>query len=356
MERRELTPEDRLMIQAGIGKRMSIRAIAGLLGRAPSVVSREIRRNVRWSRAELPLAADVARDRYRASEAQGYAVENRQRRGWRKVDEYPLLRERVMADLKKGLSPEQIAGRLEREAENEPGSVLDGSTWTEGLTVSHEAIYTWIYAMPVGELKRHGIMLRRGGAERQGRSRRSKAGNSAYEASLPSIELRPEEAQGRKVPGHWEGDLVMGARNATAVGTLVERKSRFLILVPLPDKSTAAVAGGVIERVHGLPQALRKTLTWDRGKEMASHAAITLATDMDVYFADPHSPWQRGTNENTNGLLRQYLPKGTKIPNDAAYLDAIAFEMNNRPRKALGFRTPREVFLEDLAAAVANTP
>ncbi|WP_138445490.1 IS30 family transposase [Sinomonas susongensis] len=356
MARRELTAEDRLMIQAGIGKRMSIRAIAALLGRAPSVISREIRRNVRWSRAELPLAADVARARYRASEAHGYAAENRQRVGWRKVDAYPLLHTRVLRDLKRGLSPEQIAGRLEHEAESGPESVLDGSTWTEGLTVSHEAIYTWIYAMPVGELKHHGIMLRKGGAERLGRSKRSKAGNSAYEASLPSIETRPAEAQGRKVPGHWEGDLVMGARNATAVGTLVERKSRFLILVPLPAKSTTAVTGGVIDKVHGLPQALRKTLTWDRGKEMAGHAAITLATDMDVYFADPHSPWQRGTNENTNGLLRQYLPKGSKIPSDPSYLEAIAFEMNNRPRKTLGFKTPREVFLEDIEQAVANMP
>ncbi|WP_136612488.1 IS30 family transposase [Sinomonas albida] len=356
MERRELTAEDRLMIQAGIGKRMSIRAIAGLLGRAPSVVSREIRRNVRWSRAELPLMAAVARDRYRATEAHGYAAENRRRVGWRKVDAFPLLRTRVLRDLGRGLSPEQIAGRLGHEARSGPGSVLDGSIWTEGLTVSHEAIYTWIYAMPVGELRRHGIMLRKGGAERRKRGNRSKAANTAYQASLPSIDTRPEEAQGRKVPGHWEGDLVIGTGGASAVGTLVERRSRFLILVPLPDRTTASVTGGVIEKVHGLPQALRKTLTWDRGTEMAAHAAVTLATDMDVYFANPHSPWERGSNENTNGLLRQYLPKGTAIPNHPEYVDAIAFELNNRPRKALGFRTPREVFLEDLAAAVANTP
>lgn len=355
MGRVELTIDDRLVIQAGCEQGWSIRRIGKVLGRQASVVLREVTRNVKWSRAELPMTWEVARPRYRASEANGYARENRQRQGWRKIDANPLLRERVIADLKAGSSPEQVAGRLEFEAANGAESVLDGRVWTEGLTVSHEAIYTWIYAQPVGELKRLGIMLRKGRTRRRRAGNRIKEAAGAYQVSLPSIELRPEEAAGRKVPGHWEGDLVIGKDGATAVGTLVERRSRFLLLLPLPDRTSPAVTQAVIDKVHGLPQALRKTLTWDRGTEMAAHASITLATDMDVYFADPHSPWQRGTNENTNGLLRQYLPKGTKLPNDADYLQAIAFEMNNRPRKTLGFKTPREAFLEDLAA-VANTP
>jgi IS30 family transposase len=168
---------------------------------------------------------------------------------------------------------------------------------------------------------------------------------------MVSISQRPEEAEGRKVPGHWEGDLVIGKAGKTAMGTLVERKSRYLVPVALPDgRDSGAVREGVIESVRDMPANLRKSITWDQGIEMAQHAALTLAADIPVYFAHARSPWERGTNENTSGLLREYFPKGTEITGDIHYLQAVADEINDRPRAILGFRTPAEVFAELLRA------
>ena len=217
------------------------------------------------------------------------------------------------------------------------------------MAVSHEAIYTWLYALPKGELAAMEIALRTGRTRRQPRGRARSKG--ARIVGMVSISQRPAEAEGRKVPGHWEGDLVIGRAGKTAMGTLVERKSRYLVPVALPDgRDAGAVREGVIESVRDMPANLRKSITWDQGIEMAQHAALTLASDIPVYFAHAHSPWERGTNENTNGLLREYFPKGTDITGDIHYLQAVAGEINDRPRAILGFRTPAEVFAELLLA------
>jgi IS30 family transposase len=241
----------------------------------------------------------------------------------------------VTGDLRKAWSPQQISGRLCRERNR-------GET---GMSVSHEAIYTWMYALPKGELAEMEIALRTGRTRRQPRGRARSKG--ARIVGMTSISQRPADASGRKVPGHWEGDLVIGKAGKTAMGTLVERLSRYLVPVALPDgRDSGAVRDAVIGSVAGMPAALRRSITWDQGVEMAQHAALTLATDIPVYFAHAHSPWERGTNENTNGLLREYFPKGTDITGDIRYLNAVADEINGRPRAILDFRTPAEVFAE----------
>lgn len=317
-----LTSEDREEISRGLAKGLANKEIATAIRRSESVVSREI------SRHGGPVA-------YRAWKADAEARESRSRPKERKIDEDPELRVRVLADLRKGWSPEEISGRLAFERAR-------GET---DLSVSHEAIYTWIYAQPKGELAKTGIYLRTGREERKPRGRRKTPG--ARITGMVSIEDRPAAAEGRKVPGHWEGDLIIGKQGKTAAGTLVERVSRFVCIVPLPRGHDAdQVKDGVFEAVRGLPAQLRRSLTWDQGSEMARHAALTLAADLPVYFAHAHSPWERGTNENTNGLIREYLPKGTEIPGDAEYLQAIADSLNDRPRAILGFRKPNEVFAE----------
>ena len=217
------------------------------------------------------------------------------------------------------------------------------------MSISHEAIYTWLYALPKGELAAMEITLRTGRTRRQPRGRARSKG--ARIVGMVSISQRPEEAKGRKVPGHWEGDLVIGKAGKTAMGTLVERQSRYLVPVALPDgRDAGAVREGIIESVRDMPANLRKSITWDQGAEMAGHAALTLATDIPVYFAHAHSPWERGTNENTNRIVREYFPKSTEITGDIHYLQAVADEINDRPRAILGFRTPAEVFAELILA------
>ena len=217
------------------------------------------------------------------------------------------------------------------------------------MSVSHEAIYTWMYALPKGELAEMEIALRTGRTRRQPRGRARSKG--ARIVGMTSISQRPAEAAGRKVPGHWEGDLVIGKAGKTSMGTLAGRLSRYLVPVALPDgRDSAAVKDAVIGSVAGMPAGLLRSITWDQGVEMAQHAALTLATDIPVYFAHAHSPWERGTNENTNGLLREYFPKGTDITGDIRYLNTVADEINGRPRAILQFRTPAEVFAELLLA------
>ena len=217
------------------------------------------------------------------------------------------------------------------------------------MSVSHEAIYTWMYALPKGELAGMEIALRTGRTRRQPRGRARSKG--ARIVGMTSISQRPAEAAGRKVPGHWEGDLVIGKAGKTSMGTLVERTSRYLVPVALPGgRDAGAVKDAVIGSVAGMPAGLLRSITWDQGVEMAQHAALTLATDIPVYFAHAHSPWERGTNENTNGLLREYFPKGTDITGDIRYLNTVADEINGRPRAILQFRTPAEVFAELLLA------
>lgn len=344
MGRRMLTVADRVEISTGLKAGWSIRAIAAHIDRAPSVVSREIARNKTKTRGYRLVTADE-----KARKRRGRPQEH-------KVGADPVLRERVLADLKRSRTPRQIAGRLTLEAQDASVGPVKGSPSAEGHTVSHEGIYRYIYALPKGELARHGVMLR----TRRTRRRPAKPARQrgAPIVGMVSIEDRDPDADDRRVPGHWEGDLVIGAGGRSAAATLVERTTRFVTILALPQgKTSEALADSLIENADALPAMMRRSLTWDQGSEMARHAAFTLATNMPVYFADPHSPWQRGSNENTNGLIREYLPKGTEITSHQPYLTAIAEELNDRPRAVLGYLTPREAFERLLLdSAVASTP
>jgi IS30 family transposase len=245
---------------------------------------------------------------------------------------------RVVEDLTKLWSPEQIAGRLKLEFPEDP------EMW-----VSHETIYKSVYIQGRGELRRElARCLRTGRAKRQPRGRVEQRGR--IPDMVPIVE-RPPEADDRAVPGHWEGDLLVGAGQRSAVGSVVERTSRFTLLLHLPDgRGAASVRAAAAEAFTRLPETLRRSLTWDQGKEMAEHATFTVDTGVQVYFCDPHSPWQRPTNENTNGLLRQWMPKGSDLSiHSRPELQAIADSLNNRPRKTLGYMTPSEKFAELVA-------
>jgi IS30 family transposase len=320
---KQLTGDDRNTIQRGLNEGLSCRQIAQRLGRCPSTVTREIARN-------------QATATYDAVSA-GRGTHRRRRRGRRKLVAGSPLLQAVIKDLKAGWSPEQIAGRLKHMHPEEPN-----------LLVSHETIYRYIYAQPRGELRKtliaalrqaHKTRLpRTRGQDRRGRLR-----------DMVSIHERPAEVLGREVVGHWEGDLIKGAGNASAVGTLVERKSRYVLLAKLDGAGAEAVLDGFTRRMRTLPPAMRKTLTYDQGKEMARHQELAQRLNIRVYFADPHSPWQRPSNENTNGLLRQYLPKGTDLSGmSQRYLTQIATALNTRPRKCLGFLTPEEVMSQEI--------
>jgi transposase, IS30 family len=330
-QRRMLTETDREEISRGIAENLEGKVIAARIGRCPSVVSREISRH-------------GGRARYRAVAARRVAAERRRRPKPRKLDADPQLRSEVITRLRAGHSPGQVAGRLRYE---HPGQ--------QARWVSAEAMYTWIYALPNGELARHGILLRTGRTQRRPRGRTPSPG--ARIVGMTSIDARPAEATDRAVPGHWEGDLLIGKAGKTAMATLVERTSRYTVPVALPAgrRDATTTCNALITTVTGMPTQLVKTLTWDQGSEMAAHAAFSLATDPTVYFAHPHSPWERGTNENTNGLLREYFPKGTDITDDQTYLDRVAAELNNRPRPILGYQTPAEVFADLLTSSIAST-
>jgi IS30 family transposase len=319
-----LTLGDREEISLGLHAAESLTVIAGRLGRAVSTVSREV-------------AANGGRAGYRAWRAHARARERARRPKACKLDD-PRLAAEVSADLAAWWSPQQIAGRLRIAHPSDPM-----------MRVSHETIYQSLYVQGRGELRRE---LAR--CLRTGRAARRPRGHGAGRGQIPGkvmISERPAEAADRAVPGHWEGDLIIGQGNRSAVGTLVERSTRFVLLLHLPAGYAAAeVEGAMRTAIGALPAALARSVTWDQGHEMARHAAFTLATGIPVYFCDPHSPWQRGSNENTNGLLRQYLPKGTDLSaHDAAALDAIAASLNGRPRKTLGYMTPSEKLAEFLA-------
>ena len=344
-ERRMLTLAEREEIALAHAQGEGVRAIARLIGRDPSTISRELARN-------------TSKRGYRATTAHQRAKTRRTRPQQRLMEADPIIRQRVLADLGRGRTPRQIAGRLKLEADDASVEPMEGSVPTGGARISHEALYTWIYALPKGELARLGVMLpsKRGAR----RPRRKNGLSGARIVGMRSIRQRPEQALGRRVPGHWEGDLVVGKEGKSAVITLVDRQSRFTVILALPQGRTADhVADVLIYHVSGLPELVRKSLTWDQGTEMGRHAAVTVATDLPVFFADPHSPWQRPTNENTNRLIREYLPKGTDIPQHQPYLTAIAEELNTRPRACLGFYTPQEVFhrqlLEGQDEGVAST-
>jgi transposase, IS30 family len=324
-----LTLEDREEITRGIAEGLSGKEIAARIGRDPGVVSREIHRG-------------GGRGFYRAVRSHRAAAKRRRRPKVTKLAREARLREAVIALMRKRYSPDQAAGRLRLEHRDDVS-----------MHVSAEAIYTWIYALPVGELAELGIRLRSG--RRQRRPRTGRVPKQPKITNIRWIDDRPADVAGRQVPGHWEGDLIIGANGASATSTLVERTSRYLILVPLAARDSDTVTTAVAEHIVDLPDTLRRSLTWDCGAEMAAHAALTLSADIDVYFAHPHSPWERGTNESTNRWIREYLPRGTVIPNDPHRLAAIADELNDRPRRILGYKKPKEVFAELLLQGIAST-
>ena len=305
---------------AGLG----VRAIARRLGRSPSTISREIARGCLTRRP---------RGRYRASVAQARADAQARRPKPSKLVGHPRLHAWVADKLERlQWSPEQIARRLRLEFPDD-----------ESMRISHEAIYQALFVQGRGALRGELTACLRTGRALRKPQRRIDGRRQRFTDKV-MISERPAEAEDRAVPGHWEGDLVLGKDGKTAVGTLVERSTRFVMLLHLPDGFGAeAVRDAITDKITTLPGALRRTLTWDQGLEMRRHAELAIAADLPVYFCDPHSPWQRGTNENTNGLLRQYLPKSTDLSvHTAADLDAIADKLNGRPRKTLRFHTPAE--------------
>lgn len=336
--RRYLDREERYEIarlrDAGLG----MREIGRRTGRSASTISRELGRN-----------ADPRTGAYQPERADRLAWERQRRPRRSKLARNPALRGEVQRLLGRRYSPEQVSGRLKVEHPDDPA-----------MRVSHETIYQSIYVYPRGELRRElQAHLRSGRTTRRRRGRREMRGRII--GAVP-IGQRPAEVAGRLVPGHHEGDLIMGSTASnSAVGTIVERTTGYLTLLHLPGRHDAAsVAGAVIGQMSALPPWFARTLTWDRGKEMARHQHITDVTGIAVYFADPHAPWQRGSNENINGLLREYLPKGTDLSvHTPAQLQAIADDLNDRPRKRYGYHTPREQLaklLTDDNQRVATTP
>ena len=305
-------------------------------------------------RHEDTITREISRGRvgsvYRARVGQDVADANRKRPKQRKLDKTPALLAVVLQGLEARYSPEQIAGRL---LEDFPDDLE--------MRLSHEAIYQALYVQPRGELAKDvKSALRTGRIKRKPHGRNEIATRRRFKDGMVSITERPAEADDRAIPGHWEGDLIMGAGNTSAIGTLVERTTGFVMLLHLPGDHTAAtVAAAMTLKIPEVPEILRRSLTWDQGTEMALHTTITEATGLPIFFCDPHSPWQRATNENTNGLLRQYFPKGTDLSFwGPGFLDQVATELNGRPRKRHGFRTPAEELdrlLSDPSAFAAAT-
>ena len=315
-----LTFAEREEIALGRAVGESMRSIAARLGRSPATISRELTRN-----AEAP-------GRYRATSAHAAAYVRASRPKPAKLATNLVLREKVEHDLEKKYSPEQIAGRLRVEFPDDP------EMW-----VSTETIYQSLYVQSRGALRRELTKcLRTGRALRQPSRRPGQRKNRIPD--MVNISERPAEAADRAVPGHWEGDLIIGKQNQTAIGTLVERSTGYTMLVHLPNGYTPEqVAPALAAKIQTLPEAVRRSLTWDQGPEMRDWKRVAVATDIEIYFCDPHKPWQRGTNENTNGLLRQYFPKGSDLSvHSEADLDWVAAELNDRPRKRLGFAKPIE--------------
>ena len=347
---RYLSLPEREEIFAGVERGESIRAIARRLDRPPSTVLRELRRNMQHMyRTRWRLAGKAGRPRvqpfdYRPSLAQKRAEQLAARPKLAKLASHERLHELVQTKLLLLLSPKQIAVWLRREFPQQP------EMW-----VSHETIYRSIYVQGRGALRRElAVCLRTGRAVR--RPHRKSDERRGRIPGMVSISERPAEIEDRAVPGHWEGDLILGRNGRSAIGTLVERKTRFLMLLHLPHGHRALdVEQAMLAATQKLPLALWKSLTWDRGSEMGRHAEISIATGLDIYFCDPAKPWQRGSNENTNGLLRQYFPKRTDLSNFTAdELDYVSWEMNQRPRQTLGWDTPAQALDKLLSASLSD--
>jgi len=322
-----LTLAEREEISRALASGHSIRSIATLLERAPSTISREIQRN-------------GGQSGYRANQADQAAWDRARRPKVCKLAENPTLARIVAAKLQWLWSPEQIAGWLKCAYSDD-----------ENYQVSHETIYRSLFIQARGVLKKELLhYLRRTRAMRRSRHHTQKSDDRRRIRDAVSISERPATAEDRAVPGHWEGDLLCGDRSSQ-IATLVERQTRYVMLVKVASKDAETFANTLIKSARKLPQELYKSLTWDRGTEMAQHKSFTLATDIQVYFCDPRSPWQRGSNENTNGLLRQYLPKGIDLSvYSQARLNAVARQLNARPRKTLNYETPAERFNQLVAS------
>ena len=323
-----LTLPEREEISRGIAAHQSARSMARLLGRSASTVSRELSRNGGY-------------DRYRAAPADEKAWVRARRPKRCKLASNPGLRQAVARKLRLNWSPEQIAGWLTRTHPDD-----------EGYRVSHETIYRSLFVQARGVLKKELLgHLRSKRTIRRSQRMDPNDDRRGQIKDIVSIRQRPAAVEDRAVPGHWEGDLLSGSKNSY-IATLVERHTRYVMLVKIANKDTQTVVSALITQAKTLPNELYKSLTWDRGKELTDHRRFTLATDIDVYFCDPQSPWQRGSNENTNGLLRQYFPKGTDLSvHSQAHLNKVARQLNERPRKTLQFETPAERF----NACVAST-
>jgi len=325
---RSLSLSEREEISRGIYAGDSMRAMARRMGRSPSSICREIARH-------------GGKARYRALDADRHAWRNAQRPEPCRLAQQPALALLVAQKLRLNWSPQQIAAWLAREFGN-----------NDSRRVSHETIYRTLFIQTRGVLKKELLAhLRRGRSMRYGRSYRGKLGAGGGQiVDAVSIRERPAQADDRAVPGHWEGDLLRGTPG-TQIATLVERRSRFVMLVKLPSKDSPTVANALVRHVKRLPKQLRRSLTWDRGLEMADHKRFSIASDIKVYFCDPRSPWQRGSNENTNGLLRQYFPKGSDLSRHSqAHLNKVALQLNQRPRETLSFDTPANVLHARLAS------
>jgi transposase, IS30 family len=317
-----LSLEDRTEIYAGLARGETGVLIGGRLGKHPSTITREI-------------AANGGRDAYRPMHAHRQALKRSHRPQSTKLESNPKLAGYVDEQLRLLWSPEQIERRLITEFPNDPE-----------MRVSHETIYLSLFVQGRGELRKELTRcLRTGRAVRRHRDQRDGVANTAGKIpAMVNISERPAEVDDRAVPGHWEGDLIIGKNNRSAIGTLVERSTRFVMLLHLPNGVSAEdVNTAMAAKIAELPSSLARSITWDQGKELSRHRQFSVDTGVQIYFCDPHSPWQRGSNENTNGLLRQYFPKGTDLSaHDAAHLDEVADQLNGRPRKTLDWRTPSE--------------
>ena len=316
-----LTLSEREEISRGLAAEQSARSLARLLGRAPSTVSREIRRNGGY-------------DRYRAALSDEAAFIRARRPKRCKLAGNAQLRQTVARKLKQDWSPQQIAGWLKQMHPED-----------ESKRVSHETIYRSLFIQSRGAFRKELTGYLRSKRTMRRSKRASSHGDGRGQITdIVSISERPASVEDRAVPGHWEGDLLAGSKN-THIATLVERHTRYVMLAKIPSKDTETVVNALIKQAKKLPTELYKSLTWDRGKELADHKRFSLATNINVYFCDPQSPWQRGSNENTNGLLRQYFPKGTDLSvHSQAHLNKIARRLNERPRQTLGFQTPADRF------------
>ncbi len=326
---RFLNEDERLHIADRRRERATVRQIAVELDRDPSTISRELRRNAH------PGSGD-----YRPHAAQARAEARTPRPKVSKIAANPELRQAVQDGLDLKWSPEQIVRRLRRDFPDRPE-----------LHVTHETIYQALYVQGRGELRRELAQALRTGRTMRRPRRQAQQRTPRMATEMVMISERPAEVEDRAVPGHWEGDLIIGKDGRSAIGTLVERQTRYVMLVYLPLGRTAdRVRDALVTTVECLPAHLLRSLTWDQGIEMSLHQQFTVATDTPVFFCDPHSPWQRGSNENTNGLLRQYFPKSTDLSgHNRDHLDAVAVELNGRPRKSLGWDTPAERFAKLLA-------